>query len=294
VNYPDVLLIADRYQRRPPRPFAPGIDIAGVVEAVGPDATQLRPGERVMAQLEHGGMAEKVDAHENRCATIPASLPFDEAAAMLTTYGTARFGLEDSAHLQAGDNLLVLGAAGGVGLAAVELGRALGAHVVAAASSEAKLSMAQKKGAHAGVVYPTGSLDKATSKAFAEQIRAACGGAGPNVILDVVGGDYAEAALRTIARHGRFLVVGFAAGIPRVPLNLALLASASIIGVAWSEDLAAKPDWLREQLAGLIRLYEAGKIKPTISERFSLEDGGKAIARLAERQAVGKIVVLIA
>lgn len=293
VNYPDVLLIADRYQRRPPRPFAPGIDIAGVVEAVGPGVTRLHPGERVMAQLEHGGMAEKVDAHENRCATIPAAIPFDEAAAMLTTYGTARFALEDCAHLQAGDNLLVLGAAGGVGLAAVELGRAFGARVIAAVSSEAKLSIAQEKGAHAGVVYPSGSLDKATSKAFAEQIRAACGGAGPDVILDVVGGDYAEAALRTIARHGRFLVVGFAAGIPRVPLNLALLSSASIIGVAWSEDLAAKPDWLREQLAGLIRLYEAGKIKPTISERFSLKDGGKAIARLADRQAMGKVVVLI-
>ncbi len=293
VNYPDVLLIADRYQRRPPRPFAPGIDIAGIVEAVGQGVARLKPGDRVMAQLEQGGMAEQVDAHENRCAAIPASLPFDEAAAMLTTYGTARFALEDCAKLQSGENLLVLGAAGGVGLAAVDLGHALRARVIAAASSEAKLAVAREKGADAGVVYPAGSLDKAASKQFGEQVRAACRGAGPNVILDVVGGDYAEAALRTIARHGRFLVVGFAAGIPRVPLSLALLNSASLIGVAWSEDLDVKPDWLREQLAALIRLYEAGNIKPTISERFSLEDGGKAIARLAERQAVGKIVVLM-
>ena len=294
VNYPDVLLIADRYQRRPPRPFAPGIDIAGVVAAVGAGVGLLRVGDRVMAQLEQGGMAEFADVPENRCAVLPASLPFDEAAAMLTTYGTARFALEDCGALREGATLLVLGAAGGVGLAAVEIGHALGARVVAAASSPDKVEVARQKGADAGVVYPAGPFDKPSSKAFAEQVRAACApGNGPDVILDVVGGDYAEAALRTIARRGRYLVVGFAAGIPRVPLNLPLLSSASIVGVAWSEDLAAEPDWLRNQLAKVLKLYEAGKIRPWVSERFPLEQGGQAIARLAERQAIGKVVVQI-
>ena len=294
VNYPDVLLISDRYQRRPPRPFAPGMDIAGVVEAVAADVRHLRVGDRVMAQLEHGGMAEYADVHENRCATLPVSLSFDDAAAMLTTYGTARFALEDCGRLGQGATLLVLGAAGGVGLAAVEVGKALGARVIAAASSVDKIAVAKQKGADAGVVYPSGALDTATSKAFGTQVRAACAeGTGPDVILDVVGGEYAEAALRTIARHGRYLVVGFAAGIPRVPLNLVLLKSASIVGVAWSEDLDAHPDWLRQQLALLVKLYEAGKISPLVTERFPLMQGGQAIARLANRQVVGKIVVQV-
>jgi len=294
VNYPDVLLIADRYQRRPPRPFAPGIDIAGVVAAVGGAVTHLRVGDRVMAQLEQGGMAEFADVSQNRCAVLPASLPFDEAAAMLTTYGTARFALEDCGSLREGATLLVLGAAGGVGLAAVEVGRALGARVIAAVSSVDKLAVARQKGATAGVIYPAGALDKAGARTFVEQVRAACSPAtGPDVVLDVVGGDYAEAALRTIARRGRYLVVGFAAGIPRVPLNLALLNSVSILGVAWSEDLDAQPDWLRNQLAAVLRLHETGRIRPLISERYPLEQGGRAIARLAERQAVGKVVVQV-
>jgi NADPH2:quinone reductase len=291
VNFPDVLIIEDRYQRRPSRPFAPGMDISGVVESVGAGVTHLARGDRVMAQLHTGGMAEMADVPGNRCVRIPASLPFDEAAALLTTYGTARYALQDCARMKAGETVLVLGAAGGVGLAAVELACALGSRVVAAASSTAKLEVAKEKGADAGVLYASGGLDKAGSIAFAEQVRAACGDAGPDIIVDVVGGDYAEAALRTIARHGRFLIVGFAAGVPRVPLNLALLKSASLIGVAWSEDLEQKPDWLREQLAMLVRLHETGKIRPVISERFSLADGGLAIARLARREVVGKVVV---
>jgi len=295
VNYPDVLLISDRYQRRPPRPFAPGMDIAGVVEAAGAEVHHLRVGDRVMAQVEHGGMAEYADVHENRCATLPAALSFDAAAAMLTTHGTARYALEDCGRLGQGQTLLVLGAAGGVGLAAVEVGKALGTRVVAAASSADKTAVARRQGADAEVVYPAGAMDTAASKAFGAQVRAACadGLNGPDVILDVVGGEYAEAALRTIARRGRYLVVGFAAGIPRVPLNLALLKSASIVGVAWSEDLDAHPDWLRHQLSLLVRLHEAGKIHPLITERFPLARGGQAIARLADRRAVGKIVIQV-
>jgi NADPH:quinone reductase len=294
VNYPDVLLIADRYQRRPPRPFAPGIDIAGIVEAVGAGISDLRVGDRVMAQLEQGGMAEFADVSANRCARLPASLAFDQAAAMLTTYGTARYALEECGALLEGSTLLVLGAAGGVGLAAVEVGCALGARVVAATSSERKLAIARQHGADAGVIYSTGAFDKSSSKAFGDQVRVACAPAkGPNVILDVVGGDYAEAAFRTIARRGRYLVVGFAGGIPRLPLNLALLSSASIVGVAWSADLAAEPDWLRDQLTAVLKLYEAGKIHPLVSERFPLEKGGDAIACLADRRAVGKLVVQV-
>jgi NADPH:quinone reductase len=292
VNYPDVLIIEDRYQRRPARPFAPGMDISGVVESVGRGSSHhLARGDRVMAQLHTGGLAEVADVPLSRCITIPATLPFEEAAAMLTTFGTARYALQDCGNIKGGETVLVLGAGGGVGLAAVELAHALGARVIGAASSAEKLSMATAKGADTGVLYASGTLDKASSRAFAEQVRAACEGRGPDVILDVVGGDYAEAALRTIARHGRYLIVGFAAGVPRVPLNLALLKSASLIGVGWSADLEQKPEWLREQLAMLVRLHETGKIRPVISERFSLADGGLAIARLARRQAVGKVVV---
>jgi NADPH2:quinone reductase len=293
VNFPDVLMIEDRYQVRPPRPFAPGLDIAGTVAAVGTGVTDLRAGDRVMAQCRWGGMAERADARAAACARIPDSLPYDAAAAMLTTYGTARHALLDCGALRAGETVLVLGAAGGVGLAAVEIARSAGARVVAAASSADKLAVARRHGADAGVVYPSGALDKAAAKELTGRFLEACGSAGAHVILDVVGGDYAEAALRAIAPEGRLLIVGFAAGIPRLPMNLVLLKRARIIGVAWSADLEADPGWMRPQLAELIALYGAAKIRPEISERFPLALGGRAIARLAERKVVGKVVVEI-
>jgi NADPH2:quinone reductase len=291
VNYPDVLMIEDRYQVRPPRPFAPGLDIAGVVEAVGTGVSNIRPGDRVMAQVRWGGMAEMVDASAVRCAVIPDGLPFGEAAALLTTYGTARFALQDCARLKPGETVLVLGAAGGVGLAAVELAHVMGARVVAAASSPEKLAAATRCGADAGVVYPTGTLDVAAARGLAAQFKETCGPSGANVILDVVGGDYSEAALRAIAERGRMLIVGFAAGIPRLPMNLVLLKRASILGVAWSADLDAEPDWLRRQLDALIQMYAAGQIRPEIGARFPLERAAEAIAALAERRAIGKMVV---
>jgi NADPH2:quinone reductase len=291
VNFPDVLMIQDRYQVRPPRPFSPGLDVAGTVLAVGAGVTDFGPGDRVMAQCRWGGMAEQVDARAAACARIPDALPFDAAAAMLTTYGTARFALQERAQLRKGETVLVLGASGGVGLAAVEVAKAMGARVVAAASSPEKVAVSMLHGADAGVVYPAGSLDKSAAKDLVGQFLQACGSAGAHVILDVVGGDYSEAALRAIADEGRLLVVGFAAGIPRLPMNLVLLKRARIIGVAWSADLEAEPEWMRRQLNELIALYAAGAIRPEISERFPLEQGGEAIARLADRKAVGKIVI---
>jgi NADPH2:quinone reductase len=194
------------------------------------------------------------------------------------------FSLTRRTTIAPGETVLVLGAGGGVGLAAVDVAVALGARVIAAASSADKLEVARSVGATDVIDYSTEDL-----KTRAKELS----GGGVDVVVDPVGGDYAEAALRTIARRGRYLVVGFAAGIPRVPLNLPLLSSASIVGVAWSEDLAADPDWLRNQLAAVLRLYEAGKIRPWVSERFPLEQGGRAIARLAERQAIGKVVVQV-
>jgi NADPH:quinone reductase len=293
VNYPDVLMIADRYQTRPPRPFAPGLDVAGVVVAVGSDVPEFRHGDRVMAQCRWGGMAEQVDVPAGRCLSIPDRLPFDHAAAMLTTHGTARFALEECAGLRRGETVLVLGAAGGVGLAAVQLAKRAGARVVAAASSEAKLDVARRHGAEVGVVYPSGQLDMAASKELVGRLRHACAPGGAAVVVDVVGGDYAEAALRVIATEGRYLVIGFTAGIPRLPMNLVLLNRVRIHGVAWSADLEQEPDWLRRQMQRLVTRYEAGDIEPEISARFPLERGSEAIACLAERKVTGKVLVEI-
>jgi len=291
VNFPDVLMIADRYQVRPPRPFAPGLDVAGTVLAVGDGLADLRPGMRVMGQCRWGGMAQQADLRAAACVRIPDALAFDVAAAMLTTYGTARYALQECAALRAGETVLVLGAAGGVGLAAVEIAKAKGAHVVAAASSAAKTEVALRHGAAAAVVYPTGPLDREATRALAGQFAAACGRGGANVVVDVVGGDYTESALRAIAPDGRLLVVGFTAGIPMLPLNLVLLRRARVIGVAWSADLDVQSDWMRPQLRELIAHYVVGHIHPEITERYPLDQGATAIARLAARSAVGKIVI---
>jgi NADPH2:quinone reductase len=291
VNYPDVLIIEDRYQFRPERPFAPGSEVSGVVEAVGEDVAGLGIGDRVIGSSLWGGMAEKLAIAAERCIPIPASMPFDEAAAFIMTYGTSFHALKDRAALKPGETLLVLGAAGGVGLAAVELGKAMGARVIAAASSEEKIRLAKARGADEGVVYPSGALDKATAKAFTDGLKAVCGPQGANVIYDPVGGDYAEAALRAIAWEGRFLVVGFPGGIPKLPLNLVLLKSCQIVGVFWGAFTQRDPQANAANTADLFALYERGAIRPTISERVPLERASDAIASLAARKAMGKIVV---
>lgn len=293
VNYPDALIIEDRYQFKPERPFAPGGEIAGVIEAVGSGVKEFKPGERVLASLGWGGMAEKVAVAAARCVAIPATMPFDEAAAFLMTYGTSYHALKDRAQLQPGETLLVLGAAGGVGSAAIEIGKAMGAKVIAAASSDEKIAMAKSWGADEGVVYPRGPFDKDSAKGLADLFKSACGKNGANVVYDAIGGDYAEAALRAIAWEGRFLVVGFPAGIPRIPLNLALLKGCQIVGVFWGDYVRRDPQGNARNIAELLALYERGAIKPRVSKHFPLARAGEAIAWLAGRQALGKVVVTV-
>ncbi|MBV9994899.1 MAG: NADPH:quinone oxidoreductase family protein [Caulobacteraceae bacterium] len=293
VNFPDVLIIEDKYQYKPERPYAPGGEISGVVKAVGEGVEDLRPGDRVLGTVTFGGMAEEVATEAWRLTKIPASMPFDEAAAFLLTYGTTYYALVHRGRFKAGESMLVLGAAGGVGLAAVALGKALGARVIAAVSSEAKATLARAQGADAAVVYPRGPFDREGQKALADLFKAAVGPEGVDLVYDPVGGDYAEAALRSMAWEGRFLVIGFPAGIPRIPLNLPLLKSCDVVGVFWGASVNRDPARHREDVRALMALYEAGKIRPQISEHFPLARGGEAIARLGAREAMGKVVVMV-
>jgi len=293
VNFPDVLIIEDRYQFKPARPFAPGGEVAGIVKAVGEGVTHVKVGDRVFGNTGWGGMAQELALEASRLVPIPDAMPFDEAAAFLMTYGTSYYALKDRGRLKAGQTLLVLGAAGGVGLAAVELGAAMGARVVAAASSEEKVALARSRGAEVGVVYPRGPFDRDGQKALADQFKQACGPNGADVIYDGVGGDYAEAALRCAAWEGRFLVIGFPAGIPRMPLNLALMKGCDIVGVFWGAAVQRDPAAHRRNVKELLDLYAAGKIRPHVSEHFPLEKAGDAIAHLASRKAMGKVVVTV-
>jgi NADPH:quinone reductase len=293
VNFPDLLMIQDLYQIKPPRPFSPGGELAGVVEQVGEGVTNVRLGDRVLVSPVRSAMAEKAIGQANNCWKIPDAMPFDEAAALLLTYGTSQHALQDRAQLRAGETLLVLGAAGGVGLAAVELGKAIGARVIAAASSPEKLSLAREHGADTGVQYPVGPLDKTAARALTDAFKAACGADGAHVIYDGIGGDYSEAALRAIAWGGRHLVIGFTAGIPKLPMNLPLLKGCQIVGVFWGEWTTRFPTQHAANVAALFALYLDGKIKPAVTERYPLARGGEAIARLGARAARGKIVVTV-
>jgi NADPH2:quinone reductase len=292
LNYPDVLIIEDKYQLKPPRPFAPGAEIAGVVESVGEGVTTAKVGDRVIGFPMVGGLAEKVAVNTATLIPMPEVMSFEDGASLILTYATSLHALKDRAKLQAGETLLVLGAGGGVGIAAVELGKAMGARVIAAASSQEKVDLAVAHGADAGVVYPRGPFDKEQARALTDSFKTACGPKGADVIYDPVGGDYAEAALRAIAWEGRFLVVGFPAGIPKIPLNLTLLKGCQIVGVFWGGFVNNQPQDALANTRELLKLYVEGKIRPEVSERFPLERGGEAIARLASRQALGKIVVI--
>lgn len=291
VNYPDVLIIQDMYQFKPPRPFTPGGEVSGIIKSVGEGVTQVKVGDRVLASTGNGGMAEELLLGVERLTPIPDSMPFDEAAAFLMTYGTSWYALKDRGHLKAGETLFVLGAAGGVGLAAVELGRAVGARVIAAASTQEKIDLAIARGAESGVVYPTGPFDKEGTKALAGLIKEACGPNGWDVAYDAVGGDYAEATIRASGWGGRFLVIGFPAGIPKLPLNLTLLKSCDVVGVFWGAAVARDPAAHQQNVRELMDMYTADKIRPHVSERFPLDRAGDAIAHLAARKALGKVVV---
>jgi NADPH2:quinone reductase len=291
INYPDVLIIEDKYQFKPPRPFAPGGEIAGIVDSVGEGVTDWKVGDRIMGTVGNGGLVEKMVVDPSRMYRLPEERSFAEGAALILTYGTSIHALLDRGHLKAGDSLLVLGAAGGVGLAAIELGKAYGARVVAAVSSEEKAAAARHAGADETIIYGRAPFDKAASKALAEQFKAAGGKNGYDVIYDPVGGDYAEPALRSIGWEGRYLVVGFPAGIPKLPLNLTLLKSCDVCGVFWGAFAARDPQANAAHVDQLFTLWREGKIAPRVTELFPFEKGGDAIAKMAGRGAIGKLVV---
>jgi NADPH:quinone reductase len=293
INYPDVLVIEDRYQMRPPRPFAPGGEIAGVVAEVGEGVTRWQVGDRVMGNTMMGGLSERLRFAEEALHAVPAGRGFEEASALLLTYATTIHALVDRGRIVAGERLLVLGAAGGVGLAAVELGKALGAHVVGAVSSETKAAAVRDAGADEVLVYDRAPFDKDQSKALADRFKAAAGRDGFDLVYDPVGGDYAEPALRSLGWEGRYLVVGFPAGIPKLPLNLTLLKSCDIRGVFWGAFAARHPERNRAHIARLFELWGEGRIAPRVTEVFPFERGGEAIARMAAREAVGKLVVRV-
>jgi len=293
MNFPDVLIIEDKYQMKPPRPFAPGGEIAGEVIEVGAGVSGWAPGDRLIAALGYGGLAEQLIVPVERAILLPPERSFEEGSALLLTYATAIHALVDRGGLEAGQTLLVLGAAGGIGMASVEIGKALGARVVAAVSSEEKARAARDAGADSAIVYPAGPFDRDGQKALAALFKDAVGAAGADVILDPVGGDYSEASLRAIAWQGRFLVVGFPAGIARLPLNLTLLKSCDVCGVFWGAFAARDPKRNAEHVDQLFRWWEEGKIAPKISRTYPLERAGEAIVELRDRKAVGKLVVTI-
>jgi NADPH2:quinone reductase len=293
VNYPDLLIIKDQYQVKLPRPFAPGGEIAGIVDQQGDGVRGFKIGDRVVAAPGWGGMAEKITLPATACTSLPDEMPFADGASFLVTFGTAYHAFKQRAALRHGEKLLVLGAAGGVGSAAVALGRAFGAGVVAAASSQAKLDAALAIGADAGIVYPGSAESLDDRKALAEQFKRAAGRDGFDVVCDSVGGPYSEAALRALAWGGRYLVVGFTAGIARIPLNLPLLKGGDILGVLYGPWAEREPVANRANIEELMALYRRGAIRPAISARYALADAPKAIAALAERRTVGKSVIMM-
>lgn len=293
INFPDTLIIEDRYQFKPSRPFSPGAEVAGTVEAVGEGVKGLTRGDRVIAVPGWGGLVERLAVPAASVVKMPTGMSFETAAALLMTYGTSYYALKDRAQLKAGESLLVLGAAGGVGVAAVELGKAMGAHVIAAASTNDKVQFALEAGADNGLIYPSGAMDKAAQKALSGELKLASGRDGADVVYDAVGGDYAEPALRAMDWCGRYLVVGFPAGIPSLPLNLTLLKSVSVIGVFWGAAVMRDPAGHAANVADLMRFWTEGKIKPRISRTFPLERAADAIAALGDRSAMGKIVVTV-
>lgn len=286
VNFPDTLIIEGKYQFKPPFPFSPGGEAAGTVAAVGEKISHLKPGDRVMALTGWGSFAEQVAVPGYNVMPIPKGIDFNSAAAFGMTYGTSMHALKQRANLQPGETLLVLGASGGVGLAAVEIGKAMGARVIAAASSDEKLEVAKAAGADLLINYSTSSLK--------EKVKELTGGQGADVIYDPVGGDLFDEAIRSIAWNGRLLVVGFASGrIPELPVNLALLKGAAVVGVFWGSFAQRQPQDNLANFQQLFAWHAEGKLKPLVSQTFPLERAAEAINALGQRKAVGKVVVTI-
>ena len=284
VNFPDVLIIQNKYQFKPPLPFSPGSELAGVVKEVGEGVAGFKPGDKVIAFTTYGAFAEEAKTEAGRLLPMPEGMDFPSAAAFLLTYGTSDHALRDRGALQAGETLLVLGAAGGVGLAAIEIGKALGARVIACASSAQKLEVCRQHGADEGIDYIAQDLR--------ERIRALTDGRGADVVYDPVGGPYTEPAFRSLAWRGRLLVVGFAAGdIPRLPLNLPLLKGASVVGVFWGDFARREPRAFADSVRQLRRWYAEGKLRPHVSQTLPLARAAEALKLMAARQVKGKIVL---
>ncbi len=287
VNFPDVLIIQNKYQVKPPLPFSPGSELAGVVKSVGDGVTRWKPGDPVMAITGYGAFAEDVKVDVNRLLPIPTGMDFVSAAAFGLTYATSEHALCDRGDLKAGETLLVLGASGGVGIAAIEIGKVLGARVIACASTDDKLAVCREHGADDTINYATEDLR--------ERIKALTGGKGADVVYDPVGGTYTELALRSIAWRGRLLVVGFAAGeIPKIPLNLTLLKGCAIIGVFWGEFTRREPERFLAAMDKLGRWFAEGKLRPHVSKTLPLERAADALAMMAGRNVKGKVVLTVA
>jgi NADPH2:quinone reductase len=285
VNFPDALIVQNLYQFKPTPPFSPGGEAAGEVLAVGAGVSRFKAGDKVIALTIWGGFAEQIVAKQEQLIPMPPGLSFEVAGSLLLTYGTCIHALRDRAGLQPGQTVLVLGAAGGIGIATIELAKALGARVIAAASSAEKLATCRAKGADEVINYREQNLR--------EEIKRITAGKGVDVVLDPVGGDYAEQALRSMAWRGRYLVVGFTDGqIPRLPLNLVLLKGCAIVGVFWGDFIAREPQAAQTDLQDLVAMLGQGLIKPLISGRYSLQDAPKAILELSQRRAQGKLIVL--
>jgi NADPH2:quinone reductase len=294
VNFPDVLMIQGLYQFQPPLPFTPGGESAGVISEVGEGVTDYKIGDKVFTASMIGGIAEKILTHQSTLRPIPEGMDYEIAAALSVTYGTSIYALKQRANIQPGETLLVLGASGGVGLATIQLGKAMGAKVIAAASSQEKIDICIANGADEAFIYPSGNLDRDQQKELSNKIKELTGGLGPNVIYDPVGGSYAEPCLRSIAWDGRYLVIGFAAGadqIPKMPLNLTLLKGCQIVGVFWGAWAAMFAAENQKNFDELFNLFSQGKINPQSSDKFTLDTSADAIAHLANRKAKGKVVI---
>jgi NADPH2:quinone reductase len=286
VNFPDVLMIQNKYQHRQALPFSPGYEIAGVVKALGPNVSGLEVGDAGIAMLRSGAFAEEALAPAERFWRIPSDVDFVDAAAFPLAYGTSYHALKDRGRLQPGETLLVLGAAGGVGLAGVQLGKLMGAKVIACASSDEKLETCKRAGADMLINYRTQDLREA--------VRALVGDRGVDVVLDPVGGTYTEPAVRSMAWFGRYLVVGFTSGeIARIPMNLPLLKGCALVGVAWDTYSRRDPKGGQQNITEMIEWIRSGKLKPTVTARYSLEDAPRALEDVMERRVQGKVVIVM-
>jgi NADPH2:quinone reductase len=284
LNFFDTLIIAGKYQFKPPFPFSPASEFAGVVESVGSGVTGLKAGDRVLGYGGHGAAREKIGISAARVVKIPDELDFDRAAGITVIYGTTLHALKDRAHLKSGETLAVLGASGGTGLAAIEIGKLMGARVIACASADDKLAFCKERGADDVINYAKDDLKEA--------LRKATGGKGVDVIYDPVGGTYAEAALRSIAWEGRFLVIGFAAGeIPKIPLNLALLKGCDIVGVFWGAFIERDPKAHQANMAQLVEWAAAGKISGHVHGTYPLKETPAALKAIADRKVMGKVIL---